>query len=29
MTRVLRDIVFEKMSYEEWTVPVGPNVQGT
>ena len=29
MARVLRDIVFEKMSYEEWTVPVGPNVQGT
>lgn len=29
MAMVLRDIVFEKMSYEEWTVPVGPKVQGT
>ncbi|KAL8910257.1 MAG: hypothetical protein Q9171_004421 [Xanthocarpia ochracea] len=29
MAMVLRDIVFEKMSYEEWIVPVGPKVQGT
>jgi zearalenone synthase (highly reducing iterative type I polyketide synthase) len=29
MAMVLRDIVFEKMSYEEWTVPVRPKVQGT
>lgn len=29
MAMVLRDIVFEKMSYDEWTVPVGPKVQGT
>ncbi|KAF2096874.1 reducing polyketide synthase [Rhizodiscina lignyota] len=29
MAMVLRDIVFEKMSYEEWSVPVGPKVQGT
>ena len=29
MAVVLQDIVFEKMSYEEWTVPVGPKVQVT
>ncbi|KAL8816739.1 MAG: hypothetical protein Q9223_004307 [Gallowayella weberi] len=29
MAMVLRDVVFEKMTYEEWTVPVGPKVQGT
>lgn len=29
MAMVLRDIVFEKMSYEVWTVLVGPKVQGT
>lgn len=29
MAMVLRDIVFEKMSYEEWTTPVKPKVQGT
>nr|B3FWT3.1 RecName: Full=Reducing polyketide synthase hmp8; Short=R-PKS hmp8; AltName: Full=Hypothemycin biosynthesis cluster protein hpm8 [Hypomyces subiculosus]ACD39767.1 reducing polyketide synthase [Hypomyces subiculosus] len=29
MAMVLRDIVFEKMSYDEWTVPVGPKVQGS
>lgn len=29
MAMVLRDIVFEKMSYSEWTIPVGPKVQGT
>ncbi|KAI4275334.1 MAG: hypothetical protein L6R38_005889 [Xanthoria sp. 2 TBL-2021] len=29
MAMVLRDVVFEKMSYEEWTVPVGPKVQGS
>lgn len=29
MAMVLRDIVFEKMSYGEWTIPVTPKVQGT
>ena len=30
MAMVLRDIVFEKMSYDdEWTLPVRPKVQGT
>ncbi|KAF2143954.1 uncharacterized protein K452DRAFT_316749 [Aplosporella prunicola CBS 121167] len=29
MAMVLRDIVFEKMSYKEWKLPVGPKVQGT
>lgn len=29
MATVLRDIVFEKMPYEVWTVLVGPKVQGT
>ncbi|KAF2273799.1 reducing polyketide synthase [Westerdykella ornata] len=29
MAMVLRDIVFEKMSYSEWTIPVQPKVQGT
>ncbi|CAO2653522.1 Nn.00g029330.m01.CDS01 [Neocucurbitaria sp. VM-36] len=29
MAMVLRDIVFEKMSYSEWTIPVRPKVQGT
>lgn len=29
MAMVLRDVVFEKMSYEEWTVPIRPKVQGT
>ncbi|KAL8807198.1 MAG: hypothetical protein Q9182_000880 [Xanthomendoza sp. 2 TL-2023] len=29
MAMVLRDVVFEKMTYEEWTVPVGPKVHGT
>lgn len=29
MAMVLRDIVFEKMSYDEWVIPVGPKVQGT
>jgi zearalenone synthase (highly reducing iterative type I polyketide synthase) len=29
MAMVLRDIVFAKMSYSEWTIPLGPKVQGT
>jgi NADPH:quinone reductase-like Zn-dependent oxidoreductase/NADP-dependent 3-hydroxy acid dehydrogenase YdfG len=29
MAMVLRDVVFEKMSYEQWTVPLRPKVQGT
>lgn len=29
MAMVLRDIVFEKMSYDEWTIPLQPKVQGT
>ena len=29
MAMVLRDIVFEKMSYDDWTIPVQPKVQGT
>jgi zearalenone synthase (highly reducing iterative type I polyketide synthase) len=29
MAMVLRDIVFEKMSYEDWTIPLRPKVQGT
>jgi NADPH:quinone reductase-like Zn-dependent oxidoreductase/NAD(P)-dependent dehydrogenase (short-subunit alcohol dehydrogenase family) len=29
MAMVLRDVVVEKMSYEEWTIPLRPKVQGT
>lgn len=29
MAMVLRDIVFEKMSYSDWTIPITPKVQGT
>lgn len=29
MAMVLRDVVFEKMTYEEWTVPLQSKVQGT
>lgn len=29
MAMVVRDVVFEKMSYEEWVIPVRPKVQGT
>lgn len=29
MAMVLRDIIFEKMSYADWTVPLGPKVQGS
>ncbi|KAL8660348.1 MAG: hypothetical protein Q9202_006619 [Teloschistes flavicans] len=29
MAMVLRDVVFEKMKYEEWTVPLQSKVQGT
>ncbi|KAE8350731.1 phenolpthiocerol synthesis polyketide synthase ppsB [Aspergillus coremiiformis] len=29
MAMVLRDAVFENMTYEEWTVPLQPKVQGT
>lgn len=29
MAMVLRDVVFEKMSYEQWTLPMRPKVQGT
>lgn len=29
MAMVLRDVVFEKMSYAEWTLPLRPKVQGT
>ena len=29
MAMVLRDVVFENMSYEEWTVGLRPKVQGT
>jgi NADPH:quinone reductase-like Zn-dependent oxidoreductase/NAD(P)-dependent dehydrogenase (short-subunit alcohol dehydrogenase family) len=29
MAMVLRDAVFEKMSYDEWTIPLRPKVQGT
>ncbi|OAA60531.1 reducing polyketide synthase [Niveomyces insectorum RCEF 264] len=29
MAMVLRDVVFEKMTYDEWTAPVGPKVQGS
>lgn len=29
MAMVLRDVVFEKMSYADWTVPLRPKVQGT
>lgn len=29
MAMVLRDVVFEKMKYEEWTIGLRPKVQGT
>lgn len=29
MAMVLRDVVFEKMAYEQWTVPLRPKIQGT
>lgn len=29
MAMVLRDVVFEKMTYEEWTLPLKPKVQGS
>ena len=29
MAMVLHDVVFEKMSYKQWTVPIQPKVQGT
>lgn len=29
MAMVLRDVVFEKMTYEEWTLPLQSKVQGT
>jgi NAD(P)-dependent dehydrogenase (short-subunit alcohol dehydrogenase family) len=29
MAMVLRDVVFEKMSYDEWIVPLDPKVRGT
>ena len=29
MAMVLRDVVFEKMTYEEWTIPLQSKVQGT
>ena len=29
MAMVLRDVVFEKMTYEEWMIPLRPKVQGT
>jgi zearalenone synthase (highly reducing iterative type I polyketide synthase) len=29
MVMVLRIVVFEKMSYEDWTTPLRPKVQGT
>ena len=29
MAMVLRDVVFEKMTYEEWTIPLHSKVQGT
>ncbi len=29
MAMVLRDVLIENMSYEEWTIPLRPKVQGT
>lgn len=29
MAMALRDVVFEKMSYNDWTTPIKPKVQGT